>query len=61
MAREHGVPAYTVLHDSSLHEIASLQPDNLTALRGVSGVGATKLDRYGAAILEVVKTELASA
>jgi ATP-dependent DNA helicase RecQ len=55
VAKEHGVPAYTVLHDSSLHEIAGLQPADLATLGGVSGVGATKLARYGAAILEVVK------
>jgi ATP-dependent DNA helicase RecQ len=56
VAREHGVPAYTVFHDKTLHEIARSQPRSLGELRGVSGVGATKLERYGAALLEIVAT-----
>ncbi|MEO6185035.1 MAG: RQC domain-containing protein, partial [Steroidobacteraceae bacterium] len=55
VAHEHAVPAYTVLHDASLREIARLLPDSGPALGGVSGVGATKLARYGAAIIEVVR------
>jgi ATP-dependent DNA helicase RecQ len=55
IAKEHGVPAYTVLHDSSLAEIAQRMPDSQMALGGVSGVGATKLARYGAAIIDVVR------
>ena len=56
VAKEHGVPAYTVLHDSSLREIARRLPENTSALGGVSGVGAVKLARYGDAVIEVVKT-----
>jgi ATP-dependent DNA helicase RecQ len=48
------VPAYTVFHDKTLHEIARVLPHTLDELRGVSGVGATKLDRYGAALLDIV-------
>jgi ATP-dependent DNA helicase RecQ len=55
IAKEHGVPAYTVLHDASLREIAQRLPDNLITLGDVNGVGATKLARYGAAIIEVVR------
>ncbi len=55
VAKEHGVPAYTVLHDSSLREIAQRLPDNAKTLGEVNGVGATKLDRYGNAIIEVVR------
>jgi ATP-dependent DNA helicase RecQ len=56
MAREHGVPAYTVLHDASLHEIAQRLPASTATLSTVSGVGATKLARYGEAIIEVVRS-----
>jgi len=56
VAKEHGVPAYTVLHDSSLREIALRLPESTSALGGVSGVGAVKLARYGDAVIEVVKT-----
>ena len=55
IAHEHKVPAYTVLHDSSLREIAQRLPDSLVQLQGVSGVGAAKLERYGAQIVEIVR------
>jgi ATP-dependent DNA helicase RecQ len=54
VAREHGVPAYTVFHDSTLEEIARRRPGSTEELRMVSGVGAVKLERYGAAVLGVV-------
>jgi ATP-dependent DNA helicase RecQ len=55
VAQEHGVPAYTVFHDATLQEIARLLPDSLDGLRGISGIGATKLARYGDALLETVR------
>jgi ATP-dependent DNA helicase RecQ len=54
VAREHSVPAYTVLHDSTLREIAQRVPGSLDQLRGIPGIGAAKLERYGAALLQVV-------
>jgi ATP-dependent DNA helicase RecQ len=56
VAREHNVPAYTVFHDSTLQEIARHLPRSLEQLRGVSGVGAAKLERYGAALLQLVQS-----
>ena len=56
VAREHGVPAFVVFHDSTLETIAALQPGTREALRGVSGVGEKKLERYGEALLEVVRS-----
>ena len=55
IAREHGVPAYTVLHDTSLREIAARRPQSIESLADVSGIGATKLARYGQAIIEAVR------
>jgi ATP-dependent DNA helicase RecQ len=55
VAREHGVPAYTVFHDATLQEVARQLPVSLDALRGISGIGATKLERYGARLLKVVQ------
>ena len=55
VAREHGVPAYTVFHDATLEEIARRRPGSTEELRAVSGVGAVKLERYGAAVLGVVQ------
>jgi ATP-dependent DNA helicase RecQ len=57
VAREHGVPAYTVFHDSTLEEIARRRPGSTEELSEVSGVGAVKLERYGAAVLDLVQAE----
>jgi ATP-dependent DNA helicase RecQ len=54
IAREHGVPAYVVLHDGTLRAIAQLRPQSLDALRGISGIGEKKLERYGADVLRLV-------
>jgi len=59
VAHEHKVPAYTVLHDSSLREIAQCLPDSLLQLQGVTGVGAAKLERYGDEIIAVVRASVA--
>jgi len=48
------VPAYVIFHDRSLVEIAARRPTSLDALAAVPGVGQSKLDRYGAAVLAVV-------
>jgi ATP-dependent DNA helicase RecQ len=58
MAKEHGVPAYTVLHDATLREIAQRMPQTTAALQGTQGIGATKLARYGEAIVGVVEQHL---
>jgi ATP-dependent DNA helicase RecQ len=54
IAREHGVPAYVVLHDGTLRAIAQLRPQSLEALRGISGIGEKKLERYGAEVLRLI-------
>ena len=56
-ARAQGVPAYVIFHDSTLREIAQQQPTDLDALAAISGVGAGKLERYGAAVLDAVAGE----
>jgi ATP-dependent DNA helicase RecQ len=53
-ARAQSVPPYVVFHDSTLAAIADARPSTLQALAGISGVGTKKLERYGAAILDVV-------
>jgi len=44
-----------VLHDTSLREIAARRPQSIESLADVSGIGATKLARYGQAIIEAVR------
>lgn len=56
-ARAQAVPAYVILHDSTLVEIARRRPPDLAALAGVAGIGAKKLERYGAALLQAVRTD----
>jgi ATP-dependent DNA helicase RecQ len=54
LAAEAGVPPYVIFHDSSLREMAELKPATLNALSRVSGVGEAKLERYGAAFVEII-------
>ncbi|MCC8362406.1 DNA helicase RecQ [Lysobacter sp. A6] len=54
VARTQGVPAYVIFHDATLRQIALAEPSNLDALAEVQGVGAAKLERYGAAVLETL-------
>ena len=54
-ARRHGVPAYVIFHDATLREVARARPLSLDALRGISGVGAKKLEAYGADIISLVE------
>ena len=49
------MPAYVILHDSTLAEVARRRPRDLDGLAAVSGIGASKLERYGAALLALVK------
>ena len=53
VAREHGLPAYVIFHDATLAAIAQLQPRTLADLQGISGMGAKKLEAYGADVLRV--------
>jgi ATP-dependent DNA helicase RecQ len=53
-AKEAGLPAYVVFHDATLRQVAAEVPTTLDALGGVSGIGAGKIDKWGAALLEVV-------
>jgi ATP-dependent DNA helicase RecQ len=53
-AREQGVPAYVIFHDATLRLIAAAPPSDLAGLSAISGVGETKLARYGEQILTVL-------
>lgn len=54
VAKEHGIPAYHVFTDATLRGIATQRPQSHSELRGVSGVGEKKLERYGEAVLALV-------
>jgi ATP-dependent DNA helicase RecQ len=53
-ARERGVPAYVVFHDSTLRALAASRPGTIDDLRGITGIGQAKLDAYGDALLAVL-------
>ncbi len=53
VAREHNLPAYVIFHDATLAAIAERNPASLGDLQGISGMGAKKLDAYGAEVLRV--------
>jgi ATP-dependent DNA helicase RecQ len=53
-ARADEVPAYVVLHDATLRELAAAKPENERDLAAVKGFGPTKLERYGDDVLAVI-------
>ena len=53
-AAEQHVPPYVIFHDVTLSAIARQRPATADALAKVSGVGQTKLKRYGADVLKLV-------
>ena len=54
-ARAQSVPAYVILHDSALIEIARRRPESLAGFDGISGIGAKRLERYGPSLLELLR------
>jgi ATP-dependent DNA helicase RecQ len=54
-AAEQHVPPYVIFHDATLADIARRRPKSSDELKGVSGVGQSKLTRYGAAVLDLVR------
>ena len=55
LADRQGVPAYVVFSDKVLREMVARRPRTAGELLDVSGVGPTKLDRYGNAFLEALR------
>jgi ATP-dependent DNA helicase RecQ len=53
-AKRQALPAYVILHDATLAEIARRKPRDLDALANIPGIGARKLERYGPALLELM-------
>ena len=54
IAKEQEVPSYIVFDNKTLEAIAAARPRDLDAFAQVSGVGATKLERYGARFVAAV-------
>lgn len=56
LADEHGVPPYVVFHDATLAEMLHYRPLTNAQLLNISGVGETKLDKFGAAFIAVLQS-----
>src|ERR687885_2428505 len=59
-ARRQRVPAYVVLHNSHLEEIASRKPQSIHELGSIKGVGLRRAARYGEELLALVRGEEAT-
>jgi len=54
LASEANVPPYVICHDRTLVELAEKRPVTMDDLTRISGLGQVKIERYGAALLEVI-------
>ena len=61
LAEQQGVPPYVIFHDASLVEMAAHRPCSLHEFAAITGVGATKLERYGETFLEIIRAHTAEA
>jgi ATP-dependent DNA helicase RecQ len=55
MAQEAALPAYCIFHNSTLQELARIQPLTTSEMRGVPGIGDTKLAKYGEGFLRIIR------
>ncbi len=55
LAEEHGVPPYVIFHDATLREMLEFRPTTESELLSITGVGHSKLERFGDEFLEVIR------
>jgi ATP-dependent DNA helicase RecQ len=55
LAKQRRVPAYVIFSDKSLIDMAQRRPQDEIEFAEVNGVGAKKLQEFGAAFLKVIK------
>ena len=56
VAHSNSVPAFVIFTDATLMAIAEHQPDSLQGLSKIAGVGRSKLERYGEAVIAVLES-----
>jgi ATP-dependent DNA helicase RecQ len=54
-ARKNSMPAFVVMHDSTLEELCRVRPKTMMQLRGVTGMGEKKCEAFGKEILEALE------
>ncbi len=57
MATKNGWPAFCILHDRVLREIAREAPESLEELAAIKGIGPTKAEKFGEAFLAAMNAE----
>ncbi|MBI2679625.1 MAG: ATP-dependent DNA helicase RecQ [Candidatus Solibacter usitatus] len=55
IAKRDGVPAFVILHDSTLEELCRVQPARVDQLLNIRGIGSKKVESYGSEILAALK------
>lgn len=55
LAKEGNIPPYVIFHDKTLVEMAKQRPSTLDEMRAISGVGESKLKRYGNLFLDQIQ------
>lgn len=58
IADSEDIPPYIVFNDATLTELAKYQPKTSREMLNINGVGDTKLSRYGAPFLSLIKNHL---
>lgn len=58
IAQQENVPAYIILSDATLSEMATFYPCNLAELSQISGMGKVKLDKFAHVLLEIITSHL---
>jgi ATP-dependent DNA helicase RecQ len=56
-AQRAQLPPYTILQDATLHALSRMTPGTIPELGRVPGIGPAKLERYGEALLSLVRGE----
>jgi superfamily II DNA helicase RecQ len=54
LAEQEGVPAYVIVTNEQMAQIARLRAASMDDLKGVPGLGENRLRRYGRALLETI-------
>jgi len=55
ISSEVRLPPYIIFHDATLKEMSRLLPADIEAMKGIQGVGAAKLEKYGMRFVEAIR------
>lgn len=59
IAKEVKLPPFVIFHNTSLKDMVSRLPVDLESMKDISGVGQTKLEKYGIRFIDAIKEYLA--